>query len=205
MAAVVSRAELAAGDEVDGDVPLEDGDAGVLLHLLHQGALHGVAGGIGGMDDAPVAVPPFAVQVQFLGAARLAREGHALGDEPGDGFPAALDHEAHGVVVAEPAAGHVGVADMVVEGVGAVQDGGDPPLGVGRRPLEELVLGDERHLAGRRQAQRGRKPGQPTADDEDVEGAQGRILVEERAYHPSGTNWPAGSLFAMDAELHTPR
>ena len=57
------------GDEVDGDVPLEDVDVGVALHLLDQGALHGVAGGVGRVDDAPVAVAALAVQVQLLGAA----------------------------------------------------------------------------------------------------------------------------------------
>ena len=65
VAAVVAQAELPAGDEVDGDVPLEDVDVGMPLHLLHEGALHGVAGGVGGVHDAPVAVAALAVQVQL--------------------------------------------------------------------------------------------------------------------------------------------
>ena len=61
---------------------------------------------------------------------------------------AALDHEAHGVVVAQAGAGDVGVADVVLDRVGAIQDRGDPALRPAGGPVEQLVLGDQGDLAG---------------------------------------------------------
>ncbi len=205
VAAVVREPELAAGDEVDRDVPLEDLDVGVALDLLDQGALHGVARGVGRVDDAPVAVAPLPVQVQLLRAARLAGERHALVHQPVDRRPAALDHEADRVVVAEPAAGHVRVADVVVHGIGAVQHGGDAALGVGGGAFEELVLGDEGHLAGTGEAEGGGESGEAAPDDKDVVGAQEGFLEAGGDPCPAGTICPAGSLLAIVAEMRTTR
>ena len=205
VAAVLGQPELAAGDEVDGDVPLEDLDVRVPLHLLDEGALHGVAGRVRSVDDAPVAVPALAVQVQFLRATRLARERHALRHEPVDGVAAALDHEAHRVVVAQAGTGHVRVAGMVLERVGAVEHGRDAALGIGRGPFEELMLGDESDAARGRQAQGGGQSRQPAADDEDVVGAQVGFLVVAGFTRRAGTICRSGSLLAMVAKSRTAR
>ena len=86
--------------------------------------------------------PPSRVRCSSSVAA-VAGEGHALLDQPLDRPAAALDHEAHRVVVAQARPGDVGVADVVLEGVGAVQHGGDAALGPAEAPVQELVLGDE--------------------------------------------------------------
>jgi hypothetical protein len=99
------------------------------------------------MGDPAVAVAPFAGEVQLLGVVAVAGERDPLGDQPFHRLPAALDHEAHRVVVAEARPGDVGVADVVCKGVGLVQDRGDPALGPAGGPVEELVLGHQGHLA----------------------------------------------------------
>ena len=123
---------------------------GWLFTLPDEGLLHRAAGGIGGVDDAPMAVAALAGEVQLVLVVVVAGEGHALGDQPFDRLAAALDHEAHRVVVAQARPGDVGVADVVFERVRAVQDGGDAPLGPARGPVQELVLGHQGHLAGGR-------------------------------------------------------
>ena len=185
-------------------MPLEDLDVGVALDLLDEGALHGVARGVGRVDDAAVAVAALPVQVQFLGPAVLAGERHPLVHEPLDGVAPALDHEAHRVVVAQSPAGHVGVADVVLHGVGAVEHGGDAALGVGGGAFEEFVLGDEGHLAVGGEAQCSGQSGQAAADYEDIAGVQGGFLEVGRG-RGAGTNCPAGSLLAIVAGMRTTR
>ncbi|EFK95563.1 hypothetical protein LDC_2426 [sediment metagenome] len=98
----------------------------------------------------------------------------------------------------------MGVADVVLEGVGAVQDGGDAALGVGGGPLEELVLGDQGHLAVGGEAKGGRESGQAAPDDQYVVGVQVAFLGVGRG-PPAGTICKAGSLLAIVAELRTAR
>ena len=100
-----------------------------------------------------------------------------------------------------PAPATCGVADMVLEGVGAVEHGGDPALGVGGGAFEQFVLGDEGHLAGGGEAQGGGQPGKAAADDEDVVGVQGGILKVGRESGRAGTICPRGSLLAIVAGM----
>ena len=81
-------------------------------NLLQSSVLHGAARGVGSMDDAAMAVAAFARQVQLAFPDRaFARERHALRDQPLHRRASALDHEAHGIVVAKPGTRHVRVAD----------------------------------------------------------------------------------------------
>jgi hypothetical protein len=107
-------AQLARGDQVDRDVPLEHVDVRVGLDLPDERLLHRAARRVRGMDDAPVAMAALAGEVQVVGVGAVAGEGDALGHEPLDRAPAALDHEADGVVVAQARPGDVSVADVVL-------------------------------------------------------------------------------------------
>src|SRR3569833_1016730 len=80
-----------------------------------------------------------------LGAvgARLTGEGHALLDEPLDGGAAALDREAHHLLVAESAAGVEGGGDVGLDRVALVPYRGDAALRVQGRAFGQRTLGDE--------------------------------------------------------------
>ncbi|MCY1435339.1 hypothetical protein D9M71_514290 [compost metagenome] len=116
-ATLARQAELALGNQVDGDALLQQPDVRPLLGLLQQGVEDGRAGSVGGMDDAPVAVAALAGEME-LEAAILARilivasEGHALVDQPLDGRAAMFYGEAYGVFAAQARTGDQGVFDM---------------------------------------------------------------------------------------------
>ena len=132
------------------------------------------------MDDPAVAVAALPGEVQLVLVVVVAGEGHPLGDQPFDRSAPALDHEADRVVVAQARAGDVGVADVVLEGIGAVQDGRDPALGPARGAVQELVLGHEGDLvAGLGELQGGGHAGQAAADDQDV-------VVQQRSRYGGG-------------------
>ncbi|MCY1489565.1 hypothetical protein D9M68_232940 [compost metagenome] len=120
------------------------------------------------MDDAPVAVAAFAGQVELETAvfARLVivGEGHALFDQPFDGFAAMLDCEAHGVFAAQAAPGDQGVLDVGFDGVGIVQHRGDPALRPERGALGQLALAQYGNAKVRRQRQGKTEARGPAAD-----------------------------------------
>jgi len=119
---------------VDADVPIEHVDIRMALHLLHQGFLDRAPGGVGRMDDAPVAMAAFAREVKLVLVVVVPCEWHSLCHEPFHRAPAPLDHEAHRLGVAEPGPGNQGVADVVFHRVGAVEDGGRSRPGPSSRP-----------------------------------------------------------------------
>ena len=98
----------------------------------------------------------------------VAGEGHPLADQPFDRLAPALDHEAHGIVVAQARPRDVGIADVVFDGIRAVQDRRDPPLGPAGGAVEELVLGHQRDLVAPGQAQRRGHSGQAATDYQNV-------------------------------------
>ncbi|MCY1286104.1 hypothetical protein D9M68_372120 [compost metagenome] len=172
-AALAGQAQLGLGDQVDGDALFEQLDVRSLPGLLQQGVEDRRAGGVGRVDDAPVAVAAFAGQVVFE-AAVLGRgllfpgEGHALVDQPLDGFAAVLDGEAHGVLAAQAGAGVEGVLDVRLDGVGIVQHGGDAALGPVGRAVGQVALAQHRDAQVRGQGEGEGQAGSPAADDQDV-------------------------------------
>src|SRR5512141_1897973 len=71
--------DLAGGDEVDADVPLEHLDVRMALHTPHERVLDGASGGVRGVGDAAVAVAPLAGEMEVLPVLPgLAGERHAL-------------------------------------------------------------------------------------------------------------------------------
>ena len=114
MAGVVLKPELVAGDQVDGDVVFQQGDVGMAPDLFRQRGLHRVAGGVGGVDDAAVAVAAFARQVVAGAIVGVPGERYALFDQPFDGGPAVFHDEAGGFFVAQPGAGDQRVAECAL-------------------------------------------------------------------------------------------
>ncbi len=83
-----------------------------------------------------------------------------------------LDHETHGVVVAEIGASDVSVADVVGERVRVVHHGGNAALRPARGAVQQLVLGDQGHLVAFSRRSAADMPASPAAQDENVVTAQ---------------------------------
>jgi hypothetical protein len=183
---VVAR-QLAVGDQVHQHVVLEHLDGGRGAHALDQRGLHGRAGGVGRVHDAPVAVATLAREVQF---AVLEREGHAELLQPGDRGGRVFHRELRGFEVAQAGAGHQRVFHVRGHAVALGQHGGDAALGPVARAVAERALGDHRHAVGAGQVQRGGEPGQAAADDEDVEAVQiGHEAVFRKGCRRGARRW----------------
>ena len=59
---VARQTQLAGGDEIDRVEALHQLDVGVGAHLVDQGELHRLAGGVGRVEDAAMAVAPSRVR-----------------------------------------------------------------------------------------------------------------------------------------------
>jgi hypothetical protein len=169
IAAVVGEAELGPGDQVDGDVLLQQRDIGMGLDPGLEGGLHRAAGCIVDMDHAAVAVAALGRQVVAGIARRITGEGHPLADQPFDTGAAALDHVAGDRVVAQAGAGDLGVANMALRGVVAGKHGGDAALGPAAGAVEQLLFGDHPDLPLSGEMEGERQAGQPAAYDQDIE------------------------------------
>ena len=150
--------------------------AGALDHGPHDFLAGGVAQGV---DDAVVAVAPFAPQGQ---RARLLIEVRApvdqlAGSAPGPrGRPSRRPPRSHS---APPAVERVG--DVIFEAVLGIEHAGDAPLGVVAVRLPQAALGDDQHrLSAGIDGQRRPQPGQPAADDQHVGEAVRHPLGMER-------------------------
>jgi hypothetical protein len=116
------------------------------------------------MNDAPMTVAAFTGQVEFeptvFGAGLLiAGKGYALVDQPLNRLFAVLDGKAHGILVAQAAAGIEGVIDVGFDGVGVIQYGSDTALCPECRAIGEVAFaqyGDAQMIGqGQRKAQAG--------------------------------------------------
>ncbi|MCY1402671.1 hypothetical protein D9M71_178250 [compost metagenome] len=172
-ATLALAAKLALGDQVDGDTLLQQLDVRALLGLFQQGVEDGGAGGVGGMDDAPVAMAAFTGQVEFEAAVLasafiVAGEGHALVDQPLDGCAAVFYREAHGVFAAQAGARDQGVFDVGVDRVGIVQHCSDTALGPVGRAIAEVGLAQYDDVQVRGQGEGQGQASGAAADDQYV-------------------------------------
>lgn len=167
------EAELCARDQVDDDMAFQHFDVGMLPHFPAQGLLYRSAGGVGDMDDATGAVAAFAGEVvAAVSIVIVAGKGHALFDQPVDGFTAMFDDKTRGDGITESGAGGKGVLNMGFDRVGVVEHGGNATLRpVGGRVVDQ-ALGDQGDPMGVGHAQGEGLPGQAAADDDDVDAAQ---------------------------------
>ena len=141
-------------DEIDGDVVLVEVDVRAAAHPVDHGFLDLATGGIGGVDDAAMAVPAFTRKVQSRGGVRvtLASEAHAVLEQPADVLRTVFDHLAHDGLVAQACASDQGVLDMGIDGVALVDHRRDSALGVIGVAFGDLAFGDDGDPHVRRQA-----------------------------------------------------
>ena len=157
--------QLAAGDQVDQHVVLEEHDVGVGPRAFTQRGLHRRASGVGHVHDAPVAVTTLARQVQL---AVLGGKGHTHLAQPGNRRGGVFHGEAGGLQITQAGSGHQGVVHVGCVAVAFGQHGGDAALRPVARPVGNAAFGDHRHPVGGRQVQRGGQAGQAAADDQHV-------------------------------------
>ncbi len=176
-AALAGQPQLGAGDHIDQRVLLEHRDARRGAHHLDQRFLHGRAGGIGDMRNAPGAVAALACQVQLLA---LQREGHAQAAQPADGGGGVFHHEACGCQVAQAGTGHQRVFDVRGKAVVVGQHGGNTALRPAAGAVLQSALGDDSHPVRGRQVQGGGQAGQAAAHNQNVKVVRGhRVGVVE--------------------------
>ena len=149
---------------------LEHPHARVAAGQSFQRGLDGAAGGIGGVDHAPVAVAALAGQVVFGPAigVRAAGKGDPECDQPFDALGSMLDHELHDLGVAQPGPGRQRVGHVGGHRVAAVEHGRDPALGIQGRALLQGSLREHRDLGVLRQLERDAEPRCAAADHQDI-------------------------------------
>jgi hypothetical protein len=143
---------------------------GWALDLPDQGVLDRAAGGVGGMDDAAVAMAAFPGEVELVLVVAVPGEGHPLGDQPLPPTAPALDHEATASSWQRPPPATWVSRMWSSRESEPSRTAAIPPWAQLEAPSEELVLGDQGHPAGLGQAQRGRTCRPAAADDQDVAG-----------------------------------
>jgi hypothetical protein len=144
-----------------------------LSGFVEQGSENRCAGGIGGVNDAPMAVTAFAGQVKletaiFGTGLFIAGERHALIDQPLNGLFAVLDSEAHGVFVAQATAGIQGVIDVGFNGIGVIQHGSDTALGPEGRAIGEVAFAQYGNAQMIGQGQRKAQTGSTAANHQNI-------------------------------------
>ena len=145
----------------------QHGDIRVLQDLFGERLLYGFAGGVGGVNDAPMAVSTFTRQMKPQRAVVFG-EGYATFNEPLDGFAAVLDDEARCGRIAQAGTGGKAVTDMRFNGIGRVKYCGDATLRPGRGRVAKRFFGHQCNPPVIGEAQGKRLAGQAAADHEDV-------------------------------------
>ncbi|CAI8745808.1 hypothetical protein EMIT0P176_160097 [Pseudomonas sp. IT-P176] len=141
--------------------------------MRQQGVEDCGAGGIGGVNDTPMAMTTLTGQVELKTAvfgARLfvAGEGHALIDQPLYGFAAVLYREPHRVFVTQATAGVEGVVDMRFNGIGIVQHGSNTALGPVGRAVGKVAFAQYRNAQMIRQRQCQTQTGSAAANHQNI-------------------------------------
>jgi len=146
MAAIVVQADFFAGDQIHRDMIFQQSDIGVAANPITQRQLHRVAGGIGGVYHAAVAVAAFTREMVAGLIPGLFGELHTLSDQPFDFFTAMLDDNARHFFVAQTGTGDQSIADMLLDTVARSQHSGNAALRPIAGAIQQGFLGDHRHL-----------------------------------------------------------
>ena len=130
----------------------QHGDIRVSTHLAAQRGGHRFASGVGGMNDAAMAVAAFAGQVKALIAdaiavVAIAGKRHAQLNQPVNRRARVLNNKARGLRIAQPGAGHQRILYMCFHRILIIQHRRNAALGVGGAAFQQILLGDQAHLA----------------------------------------------------------
>ncbi len=122
-------AQFVGGDHIDGAMLLQQRDIRVGADLLLQCHLHRMSCGVGGMNDAALAMAAFAGQMepQLCGCVWCKR--YALRNQPFDGFSSMLYDKPCRAVVAQVSAGDQRIGDVLLMAVARIKHRGDTALG----------------------------------------------------------------------------
>ena len=148
---------------------LEDADVRLRAHRRDQRAHDLAAGGVGGVQDAAMAVAALAAEIVLavLGAG-AAREVGAERDQLADALGAVAHHQVDDVAVAEAGAGDQRVLDVRLEGILRAPHRGDAALRVGGGALRQAVLGQDDDRARLGGLEREGQAGEAAADDQEI-------------------------------------
>ncbi len=142
----------------------------MLAGALLQRGLDGAAGGVGGVNDAPVTVTALAMQMIIgttLGVG-FHGEGHALLAEPFDDRWPVFHGEPDRVGVAQARSGDQGVLQVGFDGIAGIQHRRYSALGIIGAAFVQRPLGQSDDADGIGQPQRQAQAGGAAADDEDI-------------------------------------
>ena len=147
---------------------LQQGNVGMLAHLFFKGQLHRMAGRVRCVDDAALTVPTFAGEMKAEFRLIVAREGHALRDQPFDRCAALLDDVTGSGFIAQASAGHQRIGHVLIMAVMGVQDRRNTSLRPVTGTVSERTFGNDHHLTGVGQVEGNGQAGQATADNGNI-------------------------------------
>ena len=122
-------------------------DVRVIAYLLNQRRDDGMAGGIGCVDDASMAMAAFACQVEAEFGLLIARERHAVADQPFNGRAPVLDDVAGSGFIAQSCASDERVVDVFVMAVARIEHGGNAALRPIAGAFRQAAFADDDHAA----------------------------------------------------------
>jgi RNase P protein component len=145
--------------------------------------LHGMASRVRGMDHPPVAVSAFSSQVisQVTG---VARERHALSDEPFDCLAAVFDDVAGDLRIAQAGSGDKRVANVVLRTVVLSKDGRNAALRPIRGAVEQFAFCKNSNLAVVGKMKRNCQTCKSAANDRNVESLHAHLSGVKRGSVP---------------------
>ena len=157
------------GDQVYRHAVCENIDIVTGQGIFDQHLRDRLAGGIGGVNHAAVAVATFHGQVKFTAVVLVAAvKYNAEFHQPFDHAGTAADDELDHILFAEAGTGRHGIGDMGLDGVILIEYRCHAALGPEGRALGQFSLAQYRHTTVGGQLQRQGQAGGPTAQDQDI-------------------------------------
>jgi hypothetical protein len=157
------------GDEINGDMVLEQVDIGMGPDLLQQGALHLPAGHVLGVDDPVAGMAAFTAEVETLGwRIAVTAEADTPADQRLNAPRAFFDNQVDDVGMAETGARGQSVLDVKIERVITIEHGRNTALGLIGIALHGLFFGNQRDTPDLGGVEGKQQPGNPTANDQEI-------------------------------------
>lgn len=141
-------AKLTVGHQINRKVIFKNPDVRMFGGLTLQGGLYRPPGGIGGMNNAAMAMPAFPCQVKrlIIAAFRITRQLNAKIIQPFDGIGRVACDKFNSVAFAQSGTGNKCVFDMVFDAVGGIKHGGNSALCPVGRTVIDLAFRQDGNL-----------------------------------------------------------